>query len=81
MPIKPRAIRATVGPDPHGYTRPLREDVLIRGFLGLVMSYFLTGHFMRPVLNQIPGLDLDADILDGLLDVFAHGVLDSGHST
>jgi AcrR family transcriptional regulator len=58
-----------------GALRQVRADVLLRAFVGLLMSYFMTSLFMRPVLSQIPGLDLQADVLDDLLDIFAHGVL------
>jgi AcrR family transcriptional regulator len=58
-----------------GELKPVRPDVLARAFLGLFASYFITTRFYRPVLGKFPGLDVDADVIDDFVNIFAYGVL------
>jgi AcrR family transcriptional regulator len=55
--------------------RPVRPDILARSFLGLFASYFITVRFFGRVLDQYPGLDINADAVDDFLDVYMHGAL------
>jgi AcrR family transcriptional regulator len=58
-----------------GELRPMRVDVLARSYLGLFMSYFITTRFFQTTINQYPGINADADLVDDFLDVYLHGVL------
>jgi TetR/AcrR family transcriptional regulator len=60
---------------PRGQLRPIRPDILARSFLGLFASYFITKRFFGRVIDQYPGLDINADAVDDLLDVYMHGAL------
>lgn len=58
-----------------GELKPVRPDVLARAFLGLFASYFITIRFFKPVLGKYPGLDVNADVIDDFVNIFAYGVL------
>jgi AcrR family transcriptional regulator len=58
-----------------GELKPVRPDVLARTFLGLFASYFITMRFFKPVLGKYPGMDVNADVIDDFVNIFAYGVL------
>ena len=64
-----------------GALKPVRPDVLARAFLGLFASYFITVRFFKPVLGQYPGLDVNADVVDDFVNIFAYGVLHAPDDT
>lgn len=64
-----------------GDLKPVRPDVVARAFLGLFASYFITIRFFKPVLGKYPGLDVNADVVDDFVNIFAYGVLRAPEDT
>lgn len=52
--------------------REIPLPILIRSFIGLFFSYYITGKLLGNI--QIPGFNQDHDI-DFFLDIFLHGIL------
>ena len=80
LPVMVRFFSAvTASGTQQGELRPMRPDVLGRAFLGLFVSYSITGRVFAPAAGDIPDLAMSADLVDQFLDIFAHGVLRQGH--
>lgn len=60
-----------------GRLRNISALVLIRSFLGLFFSFYITGIFV----SQLPGMAADEDSLDRFVDLYLYGILDEDPST
>jgi AcrR family transcriptional regulator len=54
-----------------GKMREIPQLVLVRAFMGMFFSYFIT----ETLLNQINFLEMPPDALDHFIDIFLHGIL------
>lgn len=54
-----------------GGTRPIPAPVLMRAFLGMFFSYYITEILIGPVMP----LEMQANALDYFVDIFLHGIL------
>jgi AcrR family transcriptional regulator len=54
-----------------GNMREIPQLVLLRAFMGMFFSYFIT----ETLLNHINSVDMPPDALDHFVDIFLHGIL------
>ena len=54
---------------------PIRPDALARAFFGLFLSCFVTTRVFAGVIGWYPGLDVNADIVDDFVSIYAYGAL------
>ncbi len=54
-----------------GTVRPIPAPVLIRAFLGMFFSYYITGVLLGPAMPP----EMQADALDHFVEIFLHGIL------
>jgi len=55
----------------HGAVRPIPAPVLVRAFLGMFFSYYVTGILLGPAMPP----EMQANALDYFVEIFLHGVL------
>ncbi|MEA4906543.1 MAG: TetR/AcrR family transcriptional regulator [Anaerolineaceae bacterium] len=60
-----------------GNIRPLPMPTLLRSFIGLFFSYYITGVLM----NHVAGVSIDAASLDDFIELYLYGVLDEADPT
>jgi AcrR family transcriptional regulator len=54
-----------------GPMRPIPAPVLMRAFLGMFFSYYITGILLGPAMPS----EMQADALDHFVEIFLHGIL------
>ncbi|MGC1375369.1 MAG: TetR/AcrR family transcriptional regulator [Anaerolineales bacterium] len=54
-----------------GALRPIPAPVLLRAFLGMFFSYYITGVLLGPVMPP----EMQDDALDHFVEIFLHGIL------
>jgi AcrR family transcriptional regulator len=54
-----------------GNMREIPQIVLVRAFMGMFFSYFIT----ETLLNHIPFVEMPPDALDHFVDIFLHGIV------
>jgi AcrR family transcriptional regulator len=59
-----------------GRTRSISEQVILRSFVGLFVSFYVTGIFLKNVND----LAFDQTILDQFVDLYLYGILDENDS-
>lgn len=59
-----------------GHFRDIPEPLLLRSFVGLFFSYYITGI----LLKDLPGGDKDQSSLDHFVDLFLYGVMENADS-
>jgi AcrR family transcriptional regulator len=58
-----------------GAVRPIPGPVLIRAFMGMFFSYYITGVLLGPSMPN----EMQADALDHFVEIFLHGILAENH--
>ncbi len=57
--------------DLQGPVRPIPPPVLVRAFMGMFFSYYITGVLLGPAMPP----EMQADALDHFVEIFLHGIL------